>query len=125
MVGPGVRHLGETHRPWTDHTDLRPTMLALTGLQDDYGHDGRAIIPVLTKAGLPARPRNPHAPVVRQAPLPAGLRPHTALVERLGADLKQIDAPFGVVGRNGIAASTTAIKGSDAVYAQIETRIAA
>jgi hypothetical protein len=43
----------------------------------------------------------------------------------LGAVLKQIDAPFGVVGRNGIAASTTAIEGSDAVYARIETRIAA
>jgi len=108
MVGPGVRHLGETHRPWTDHTDLRPTMLALTGLQDDYGHDGRAIIPVLTKAALPA-----------------GLRTHTALAARLGAVLKQIDAPFGVVGRKGIAASTTAIEGSDAVYARIETRIAA
>jgi hypothetical protein len=46
--------VGETHRPGTDHTDLRPTMLAVTGLRDDYGHDGRAIIPVLTNAALPA-----------------------------------------------------------------------
>lgn len=108
IVGPGVRHLGETHRPWTDHTDLRPTMLALLGLRDDYGHDGRAIIPVLTKAALPA-----------------GLRTHTALAQRLGAVLKQIDAPFGAVGRDGIAASTKAIAGSNAVYARIEGRIAA
>ncbi len=107
IVGPGVRHLGETHRPWTDHTDLRPTMLALAGLRDDYGHDGRAIIRVLTKAALPS-----------------GLRTHTLLAERLGAVLKQIDAPFGVVGDDGIAASTKAIEGSNAVYTRIETRIA-
>jgi hypothetical protein len=107
MVGPGVRHLGKTHRPWTDHTDLRPTMLALAGLRDDYGHDGRAILSVLTRGALPA-----------------GLRTHTELVKRLGAALKQIDAPFGVVGEDGIAASTKAIKGSNAVYSRIENRIA-
>jgi hypothetical protein len=47
------------------------------------------------------------------------------LVEDDGAFARRGDELNGVVGRNGIAASTTAIKGSNAVYARIETRIAA
>ncbi len=72
FVGPGVRHLGldGTSRtrararqartaarsrsrsehlagPWTDETDIRPTLLYLTGLRDDYEHDGRVITQVL------------------------------------------------------------------------------
>ena len=31
MVGPGVRHNGEDNT-WADHTDTRPTMLSLLGL---------------------------------------------------------------------------------------------
>ena len=31
LVGPGVRNLGQTSRIWADHTDVRPTMLALLG----------------------------------------------------------------------------------------------
>jgi len=106
MVGPGVRHLGQTSSVWTDHTDLRPTMLALTGLRDDYGHDGRAIIPVVTPAALPT-----------------GLSANTPLMMRLGAVLKQLDAPFGEVGEAGITASTRALQGSDADYARIEGKI--
>ena len=41
-VGPGVRNLG-TSDVWTDHTDVRPTMLTLLGLHDDYIQDGRAV----------------------------------------------------------------------------------
>ena len=43
FVGPGVQHLGRTDDIWTDHTDVRPTMLALLGLHDTYATDGRAI----------------------------------------------------------------------------------
>ena len=32
-VGPGVENKGQTDKVWTDHTDIRPTMLALLGLQ--------------------------------------------------------------------------------------------
>src|SRR5204863_269508 len=35
LVGPGVRKMGEVDSVWTDHTDYRPTMLALLGLTDD------------------------------------------------------------------------------------------
>ena len=33
---------------WADHTDTRPTLMALTGLKDDYIEDGRVLIEDLT-----------------------------------------------------------------------------
>jgi hypothetical protein len=42
---------------WADHTDIRPTILALTGLKDDYVGDGRVLVEDLTvspgKTGQP------------------------------------------------------------------------
>ncbi len=42
---------------WADHTDTRPTILALTGLKDDYVDDGRVLVEDLTvspgKTGQP------------------------------------------------------------------------
>ncbi|MFC5907394.1 hypothetical protein [Streptacidiphilus monticola] len=43
MAGPGVRQLGVDGSVWSDHTDIRPTILALTGLRDDYTGDGRVL----------------------------------------------------------------------------------
>jgi hypothetical protein len=48
VVGPGVRHLGVTNKLWTDHSDIRPTLLALTGLKDDYAHQGRPITEIMS-----------------------------------------------------------------------------
>ncbi|HEX2647443.1 MAG TPA: hypothetical protein VHO95_09455, partial [Candidatus Dormibacteraeota bacterium] len=50
LVGPNVRNLGVNGDIWTDHSDIRPTLLALTGLQDDYAHEGRPIAEVMTEA---------------------------------------------------------------------------
>lgn len=50
FVGPGVRHLARTGRLWTDHSDIRPTLLALAGLKDDYAHQGRPITEIMTDA---------------------------------------------------------------------------
>jgi hypothetical protein len=72
LVGPGVKNLGldgsaasagpssagansgqvtvpdeGTTGPWIDETDIRPTIMYLTGLKDDYEHDGRVITQVL------------------------------------------------------------------------------
>ena len=33
---------------WADHTDIRPTIMALTGLKDDYVSDGRVLIEDMT-----------------------------------------------------------------------------
>src|SRR5256886_13356529 len=41
-VGPGVA-TQRASAVWSDHTDVRPTMLGLVGLADDYGHDGRVV----------------------------------------------------------------------------------
>jgi hypothetical protein len=108
-VGPGVRHLG-TADPWTDHTDLRPTMLGLVGLADDYGHDGRPTWEIIDKSAIPA------AVNVRKGQL-----------TQLGVALKQIDAPFGQFGMTTLQLSTKALASTsagDATYAEIEGDIA-
>jgi hypothetical protein len=73
MAGPGVKNLGldgtaanagpnsagadsgqvtvpgsGTTGTWADETDIRPTIMYLAGLKDDYEHDGRVITQVLT-----------------------------------------------------------------------------
>ncbi len=72
FAGPGVRQLGldgpaagqgpnsagpdsgqvtvaQQHLPgpWADETDIRPTLMYLAGLRDDYEHDGRVITQIL------------------------------------------------------------------------------
>jgi hypothetical protein len=107
MVGPGVRQSGIDPRTWTDHTNVRPTILSLVGLHDDYGHDGR----VLTEG-------------LRGRATPAGL--DSRAVRRLAAAYEQLNASFGEFALATLQASTTAVKaGGDATYNRIETRIAA
>jgi arylsulfatase A-like enzyme len=48
LVGPGVKPDKDGTNVFTDHTDLRPTLLSLVGLEDDYDHDGRAIFEIMT-----------------------------------------------------------------------------
>ena len=53
-VGPGIRHLGETSSIWTDRAGIRPTMMTLLGLKDDYAWDGAASAQILDRwGGLP------------------------------------------------------------------------
>ena len=44
LVGPGISNAVQDDNTWTDHTDVRPTMLSLLGLHDSYIHDGRVLI---------------------------------------------------------------------------------
>src|SRR5439155_21049821 len=53
MVGPGVNNVGIDGTTWSDHTDIRSTMLMLLGLKDDYRHDGRALIEDLDGWAVP------------------------------------------------------------------------
>lgn len=101
VVGPGVKNLGTTASVWTDHADIRPTLMALTGLQDDYAHEGRPITEVMT---------NP----------PSGL-------EELGAVYKQINAPVGQLSLDSIAFATKALASTsagDQTYLDADTTIA-
>lgn len=57
FVGPGVQHRGHDNHTWTDHTDVRPTILSLAGLRDTYVHDGRALVEMIEEDAQPERLR--------------------------------------------------------------------
>jgi hypothetical protein len=108
LVGPGVRHQGVDADTWSDHTDIRPTMLLLAGLVDDYAHDGVVLAEDLHGDALP--------PALRGG--------ENALAFRLLASAyKQINAPVGVLGMSTLAASTMALAGDDSTYSTLEGRL--
>ena len=108
LVGPGVRHLGATGEIWSDHTDIRPTMLALTGLRDDYASDGRVLVEALKGDGLAE-----------------SLGEKRGLFIKLAQVYKQINAPVGQLGLSTLARSTKALRGNDATYTTIENQLVA
>ncbi len=112
LVGPGIRKQHNDDTTWADHTDVRPTMLSLLGLEDSYVHDGRVLVGQLER----------HA-------LPHSLRAHSGTLRRLGAMYKQLNAPFGAFATNLLQASTKAIRSGnasdDSRYTSIENQIAA
>ena len=81
LAGPGIRAQGQTGAIFSDHTDIRPTMMSLAGLSDDYAHDGRVLFEVLS----------PNA-------LPPSVRSNQDLLTRLATAYKQINAPLGRLG---------------------------
>jgi len=106
MVGPGVKSLGLSSAVWSDHVDVRPTILALAGIAGDYVHDGRALIEFI----LPER-------------LPAAVTSNADDLIRLGALYKEIDAPFQDLGLDLLNVSTRALKGNDVQYKVVENGI--
>jgi hypothetical protein len=110
LVGPGVKRTGIDSKTWTDHTNVRPTILALAGLKDDYVNDGRVLIEAL-----------------RSDALPRSLRSHRETLLELGAVYEQVNAAFGAFGQDLLTASTRALKtGSatdDSTYTSIESSI--
>jgi hypothetical protein len=108
MAGPGVENLGIDSSMWLDHTDVRPTMLSLLGLSDDYVSDGRVMAQMLA----------PGAVLSTLA---------TSDAVALGDMLKRIDAPFGEFGMNTLKASTAALvsdSNHDNRYTTLEKTIA-
>jgi hypothetical protein len=108
-VGPGVRNMG-TSDLWTDHTDVRPTMLTLLGLRDDYVRDGRAVVQPLFDWAVPQT-----------------LRAHRETLLRLGDVYKQLNAAFGSFAMDTLKASTKALASSspgDGTYTTIEGQLA-
>jgi hypothetical protein len=107
FVGPGFANNGIDSTTWTDHTNVRPTMLSLLGLKDDYRHDGRVLTEALDKHAIPQR-----------------LFEHRNTTNELGAAYEQLNAPFGQFGTSTLAASTRAITSpDDSVYNSIEDSI--
>ncbi len=114
IAGPGVRHLGldgsgaadgpnsagpdsgqvtvpgsGTRGTWIDETDIRPTLMYLTGLRDDYEHDGRVITQVLSHPNSALSPPG---------------------VADLGACYKQLNSSVGELGTDTLQAATKGIE---------------
>jgi hypothetical protein len=107
IVGPGVRKAGRVGDIFTDHTDIRPTILRLAHLKDDYAHDGRVVFEIL-----------------KDEARPDALRDDPHLLSRLAEAYKQINAPLGKLGLKTLTGiSTRALKGADATYTALEDKI--
>ena len=106
IVGPGVSNLGQDDRTWSDHTDVRPTMLSLLGLRDTYVHDGRVLTETLEKNALPQ-----------------SLRDHTPVLSKFTDLYKQINAPFGQLGMDSLKVSTVALASGDSANDDIYLKL--
>ena len=105
MVGPGIAKNGVDSKTWTDHTNLRPTILSLVGLKDDYVLDGRPLVEALDKRATPKAFQDQS-------------------VRDLLAAYEQVNASFGSFAMDAIKASTTALESTDdATYNRIEDGI--
>jgi hypothetical protein len=105
MVGPGVAQGGTNSSTWTDHTNLRPTILSLVGLHDDYTDDGHVLVQAL-ESGV----------------TPKGLKGQTII--DLESAQEQVNAPFGQFAQATLASSTRALKSTDDTeYNNIEDAI--
>jgi arylsulfatase A-like enzyme len=101
MVGPGVQQLGRNDEVFTDHADVRPTIMALLGLKDDYVHEGRVIAEWMHR----------HA-------LPDGIRDSRDNFTELAQIYKQLNAPLGELGRASLVWSNRSVTGTDKTYAR-------
>jgi hypothetical protein len=105
IAGPGVARNGIDTTTWTDHTNLRPTILSLTGLKDDYTDDGRVLV-----EGLDTTSSN------------RALR--GANVKQLMDAYEQVNASFGRFAHSTLTASTKALESTDDTrYNSIEDTI--
>jgi hypothetical protein len=107
FVGPGFANNGIDSSTWTDHVNVRPTMMTLLGLKDEYRHDGRVLTEALVKHAIPQK-----------------LFEHRNTTNELGAVYEQLNAPFGQFGTDTLTASTRGIiSTNDSVYTSIEDSI--
>jgi len=109
-AGPGSGQVtvpqSGTKGTWIDEADIRPTLIYLTGLKDDYVHDGRVISEILT-----------HTRAALGSPR----------AERLGACYKQLNSSVGEFGTDTLVAATKAIESAssgDAVYTSTDQKLA-
>ncbi|HEX4218870.1 MAG TPA: hypothetical protein VHZ02_10905 [Acidimicrobiales bacterium] len=126
FVGPGVNHAGlngsdaaagpnsagatsggpnldtsvDNNGIWADHTDTRPTLLALVGLSDNYTSDGRVLTEIMS--GAPAATRSP-------------------LFVPLATCYKQLNSSVGSFGTDTLVADTKAIESSSRGDVSYET----
>ena len=109
LVGPGIDQIGVDSTTWSDHTDIRPTLMVLLGLKDDYSHDGRALTEEFTGWARPAATKKSDGYI------------------KVAQTYKQLDAAVGEFGLATLAASTSAIESGtsldDSTYTSLETQL--
>jgi hypothetical protein len=109
MVGPGVAQLGVDATTWSDHTDIRPTLMVLLGLHDDYSHDGRALTEDLSGFARPAATKKSGGYI------------------KVAQMYKQIEASVGDFGLTTLSASTRGIESGttsdDTGYTNMESQL--
>lgn len=109
LVGPGVNHNGIDPTTWSDHTDTRPTILSLVGLQDDYEHQGRVLLELLSTQALS------HS-----------LQAQRDTLVELAQVYKQLNATVGQFGLDAVKVSTAALESNssgDRNYADLEHQL--
>lgn len=112
FVGPGVTARGVDATTWADETDIRPTILSLVGLHDDYTSDGRVLVEDVAHSFLP----NSSKDQKRYQDLVA-----------LETAYKQLNADVGTFGHATLRASTTALEDASSgqsTYTTIENELA-
>src|SRR5712692_3379197 len=110
LVGPGIDQIGIDSTTWSDHTDIRPTLMVLLGLKDDYSHDGRALTEEFSGWARPAATKKSGGYI------------------KVAQTYKQLDAAVGEFGLATLSASTRAIESGtsldDSTYASLESQLA-
>jgi hypothetical protein len=111
-AGPGVQARGVDHSTWADQVDTRPTLLALSGLRDDFSGDGRVLIEDLSSSALPK-----------------SLRANRSGLLELGRVYKQILAADGAFAMDTLTASTKGLQSGsatdDTTYRRTEAALSA
>jgi len=109
LVGPGIDQIGVDSTTWSDHTDIRPTLMVLLGLKDDYSHDGRALTEEFTGWARPAATKKSDGYI------------------KVSQTYKQLNAAVGEFGLATLAASTRAIESGtsldDSTYTSLENQL--
>jgi hypothetical protein len=109
FAGPGVAARGVDSTTWADETDVRPTLMALLGLSDDYTSDGRVLVSDVSTGVLP----NSFS----------GDKSLHDLVNLENA-YKQLNADVGTFGLSTLAASTRVLSSTDdGTYTTIENEL--
>ena len=106
LVGPGISLKGIQSEVWSDHADIRPTMLALVGLKDAYLGDGRALIEVF----------QPWA-------LPAGTHETSDQFLQLATAYKRIAAPVAEFAQVSLRVSTTAEGAAETKHNNLQSQL--
>ncbi len=105
-----MKKVGVDNTVWSDHTDIRPTMLALLGLKDDYTLDGRVLFENLEDWAVLQS-------LVTSRPV----------LTQLAQVYKKINTPVGELGLSSLRVSTKALVSNDAndsTYTNLENQLA-